>query len=174
MNKTVFGITYLICVNTLSEFTMINGNTMNTEAHNNDLLLIIKHCQYFVHSSNTTCKKFNETFLNKPWGREKQIKPHILSGDRGFSSIINWLLWHPWKAPGAVRGLHRDVTVTKEVETVVCLKGMSYFWNYENTKTTCFKINNLWILNSRKQYRTTEKSSYTQNNVKMWTILTLK
>lgn len=69
MNKTVLRITFLICVNTLSEFTMINGNTMNTKAHNNDLLLIIKHCQYFVHPSSTTYKKFNETFLNKPWGK---------------------------------------------------------------------------------------------------------
>jgi hypothetical protein len=51
MNKTVCGITNIICVNTLSEFTMINGNTMNTTVHNNDLQLIIKHCQYFVHPS---------------------------------------------------------------------------------------------------------------------------
>lgn len=96
MNKTVFGITYLICVDTLSEFTMINGNTMNTKAHNNDLLLIIKHCQYFVHPSSTTCKKFNETFLNKPWGKGRADQDtHSLSGDRGLSSIINRLLWHP-------------------------------------------------------------------------------
>ena len=62
MNKTVFGITFLICANTLSEFMMINGNTMNTKAHNNDLLLIIKHCQYFVHPSSTTRKKLNHVF----------------------------------------------------------------------------------------------------------------
>lgn len=90
MNKTVFGITYLICVNTLSEFTMINGNTMNTKAHNNDLLLIIKHCQYFVHPSSTTCKKFNETFLNKPWGKGRADQAtYTISRDRGLSSIIN-------------------------------------------------------------------------------------
>lgn len=90
MNKTVVGITYLIFVNTLSEFTMINGNAMNTKAHHNDLLHIIKHCQYFVHPSNTTCKKFNETFLNKPWGKGRADQAaHTLSGDSGFSYIIN-------------------------------------------------------------------------------------
>lgn len=110
MNKTVFGITHIICVNTLSEFTMINGNTMNTTVHNNDLLLIIKHCQYFVHPSSTTCKKFNEIFLNKPWGKGRADQAtHAISGDRGLSSIINWLLWHPWKATGAVRGLHKEI-----------------------------------------------------------------
>lgn len=62
MNKTVFGITCLICVNTLSEFTMINGNTMNTKAHNNDLLLIIKHRQYFVHPSSTTQRNSMKPF----------------------------------------------------------------------------------------------------------------
>lgn len=36
---------------------MINGITMNTEARNNDLLLIIKCCQYSVHPSDTKCKK---------------------------------------------------------------------------------------------------------------------
>lgn len=90
MNKTVFGITYLICVNTLSEFTMINGNMMNTKAHNNDLLLIIKHCQYFVHPSSTTWKKFNETFLNEPWGKGRADQAtYTISRDRGLSSIIN-------------------------------------------------------------------------------------
>lgn len=90
MNKTVFGITYLICVNTLSEFMMINGNTMSTTVHNNDLLLIIKHCRYFVHPTGTTCKKFNETFLNKPWGKGRADQAtHAISGDRGLSSIIN-------------------------------------------------------------------------------------
>lgn len=90
MNKTVFGITHLICVNTLSEFMVINGNMMNTTAHNNDLLLIIKHCQYFVHPSSTTRKKFNETFLNKPWGKKGADEAtHTISGDRGLSSIIN-------------------------------------------------------------------------------------
>lgn len=83
MNKTVFGITFLICANTLSEFMMINGNTMNTKAHNNDLLLIIKHCQYFVHPSSTTCKKFNETFLNKPWGKGRADQAALyLQGQR--------------------------------------------------------------------------------------------
>lgn len=113
MNKTVFGITYLICVNTLGEFTMINGNTMNTTAHNNDLQLI-KHCQYFIHPSSTTCKKFNETFLNKPWGKRRADQAtHTVSRERSLSSIINRLLWHPWKAAGAVRGLHEEIGLLK-------------------------------------------------------------
>lgn len=50
MNKAVCEIIHLIRVNILSEFMMINGNTMNTTVHNNDFQhLIKKHYQYFIY-----------------------------------------------------------------------------------------------------------------------------
>lgn len=45
---------------------------MNTKARNNDLLLIIKLCQYFVNPSDMICKKSNEILLSKQ--REKGRK----------------------------------------------------------------------------------------------------
>lgn len=122
MNKTEFRITYPICVNTLTEFTMINSYTMNTKAHNNDLLLIIQHCQYFVHPSITTCKKFNETLFKRLWGKGRADQVTLyLQGQRPlFHHKLTVLA--PMKGRGALRGLHRDMTVTKVEETEDYLK----------------------------------------------------
>lgn len=67
MNKTVCEIIHLICVNILSEFMMINGNTMNTTVHNNDFQHLIKNIIniLYTQTSSTTLKKFNETNLRK-------------------------------------------------------------------------------------------------------------
>lgn len=62
-----------------SKFMMINCITMNTKARNNDLLLIIKLCQYFVNPSDMICKKSNETLLNKQREREERTGLAILN-----------------------------------------------------------------------------------------------
>ena len=58
---------------------MINCITMNTKARNNDLLLIIKLCQYFVNASDMICKKSNETLLNKQRGKEERTSFAMLN-----------------------------------------------------------------------------------------------
>lgn len=69
MNKAVCEIIHLIWVNILSEFMMINGNTMNTTVHNNDFQHLIKNIIniLYTQTSSTTLKKFNETNLSKAW-----------------------------------------------------------------------------------------------------------
>lgn len=69
MNKAVCEIIHLIWVNILSEFMMINGNTMNTTVHNNDFEHLIKNIIniLYTQTSSTTLKKFNETNLSKAW-----------------------------------------------------------------------------------------------------------
>lgn len=68
MNKAVCEIIHLIWVNILSEFMMINGNTMNTTVHNNDFQHLIKIINIlYTQTSSTTLKKFNETNLSKAW-----------------------------------------------------------------------------------------------------------
>lgn len=77
-----------------SKFMMINCITMNTKARNNDLLLIIKLCQYFVNPSDMICKKSNETFLSKQkrkWRKDRSSNTkHFL----GQTEATGTLFYH--------------------------------------------------------------------------------
>lgn len=117
MNKAVCEITHLIWVNTLSEFMMINGNTMNTTVHNNDFQHLIKNIIniLYTQTSSTTLEKFNETIWasHGKWGYGTQQYP--LSGDRGLYSIHECVTFAFLRGNGAVGELQKEKWLSQEI-----------------------------------------------------------